>query len=75
MNNNKYICIKCYQSFNYKCYYDRYINRKNPCDKILKCNRCNKEFKLNRDLINHINRKIPCKQIKLEQEIRELKKI
>jgi len=70
---NNFYCIKCNKNFKTKQQLNNHINRKNPCNKILKCNRCYKEFKKNHHLTNHINRKFPCDKIELEQENRELK--
>ena len=64
---------KCNKSFNRKYNLNTHLNKKIPCDKILKCFNCNNTFKTNQLLTNHLNRKNKCIQQSIEDKNRELK--
>ncbi len=69
----KYICEKCNKDFNRKYNYIQHLNRKIPCNRIIKCDNCLVIFKTKQILNNHLKRKIPCKKVNLEEEVKELK--
>ena len=76
----EYICKKCNKQFTRLYNYDRHINRKISCDKVLiyECKNCNKLFANKVKYNRHMNRKYPCKSIdfkylELENENLKLK--
>ena len=68
-----FLCTKCNKEFNKKYNLERHLNRKIPCNNIIKCSNCLKEFKTNQGLIRHSNKKIPCKNNNNQFSILELK--
>jgi len=42
-----YKCDKCNKEFKVKQSYQRHLNKKIPCDRIIKCEVCNREFNKN----------------------------
>jgi T5orf172 domain-containing protein len=66
-------CEKCNIEFKSVRNLNLHINKKIPCDRIIKCNNCLKIFKLLSHLTNHLNRKNKCIKIDFEKEIKELK--
>jgi len=68
------ICEKCDREFKSNRNLYLHLNKKIPCDRIIKCNDCLKEFKTKQHLNNHINRKNKCQKLDLEEENKELKR-
>jgi hypothetical protein len=67
------ICEKCNKDFKTKYILIKHLNKKIPCDNVIKCENCLKEFKTNQHLQRHINRKNKCIKVDLERENLELK--
>jgi hypothetical protein len=67
-----HICNLCNNIFLTNQNLTRHLNRKSPCNLIIKCENCLNEFKTKRNLIKHLNRKNKCKSIDLEYRNKEL---
>ena len=61
-------CLKCNKQLKNKQNLKTHLNRKIPCDNVIKCDNCNVKFKTNYHLDRHKNRKTPCEKIDLTQQ-------
>jgi hypothetical protein len=66
-------CEKCNKEFKTKRNLNLHINKKIPCNRIIKCENCLKIFITIQNLDKHNNRKNKCIKIDLEKENIELK--
>ena len=60
---NQFKCHKCGKSFKSNQILLGHLNKKIPCDRVLRCDKCGKIFKHKGNLKRHINRKTPCDPI------------
>ena len=67
------LCTKCNKEFKNKYNLTKHLNKKIPCNNVIKCDNCLTIFKTNQILSNHLNRKYKCIKVDLEKEIQELK--
>ena len=69
-----FICVKCSNEFKNKYILANHLNKKIPCDRIIKCLNCLKCFNTTQHLTRHMNRKNKCIKIDVEAENIELKR-
>jgi len=67
-----FICTKCNNNFTTKQNLNKHINKKIPCDRIIKCDNCLIVFKTKQILNKHQNRKNKCKKVDLQVKNKEL---